>query len=265
MDKSATTRRKVVFGATFATFWRSNAVARATDDQPPAAGSLEVVRVNSPALGEQRRLTFYKPPGWQAGVGYPIVFAADGQFLMPYIRDLEALILAGTVPPMVMAGMWSAEGRGGGNTRSEEYLPGFGDARRHAHFQRYFLEEVVPFAALKLGASTRREDRMLFGFSDGAAWALTTALAHPDQFGAATALSIGWEKAADDIAAANRLKLYFGIGSQETSFKTVTTGIVRKAQRAGGDVVFRTGQGGHEPRVWRPMFKEAASLYFGGK
>jgi enterochelin esterase-like enzyme len=215
-------------------------------------------------MGEQRRLTLYKPPGWREGGRYPVIYASDGQYLLGYLKLLDPLIVRGELPPIVAIGMWSAEGQGGPYTRSQEYLPGFKDgARRYAHFQRYFLDEVVPFAAVKLGASAVREERMLFGYSDGGSWALTTALNNPELFGTALALSIGWEPSGEKLAVPGRPRLFFGIGSKETTFKTVTTDIVRRAQRSPGEVIFRTGEGGHEPKVWAPMFLEAVKLAFG--
>lgn len=217
-------------------------------------------------MGEPRRLTLYKPPGWKEGVRYPVIYAADGQYLPGYLRLLDKLIAKGEIPPVVAIGMWSAEGRGGPYTRSQEYLPGFKDgARRYAHFQHYFLDEVIPFAAIKLGASAVREERMLFGYSDGGSWALTTAINSPDQFGTALALSIGWEQSGEKLSVTNRPRLFFGIGSKETTFKTVTNTIVRNAQRSPGEVIFRTGEGGHEPKVWAPMFVECVKLVFGAK
>lgn len=243
--------------------WRSISVAQPTDT-PSTEGTVSLVRVTSPALGEQRRLTLYKPPGWRDGASYPVIYAADGQYLFQFLQLLDPMIVRGEVPPIVAIGMWSAEGQGGPYTRSQEYLPGFGAARRYAHFQQYFLDEVVPFAGLKLGASARREDRMLFGYSDGATWALTTGLKNPALFGAVTALSIGWEAAGEHIGVAGRPRLYIGIGDQETTFKTVTTGIVKQAQRTAGEVVFRTGHGGHNAITWRPMFVEAVKWAFAG-
>lgn len=242
--------------------WRGIAVAQSRPGWLKIQGDTSIVTVESPALGEPRRLTLYKPPGWTPDQGYPVVYAADGQYLNPYLFDLGRMITAGEVPPIVVVGLWSAEGRGGLLTRSDEYLPGYGDARRHANFKRYFLDEVVPFAAARLGASDRRDDRMLFGYSDGATWALDTGLRNPDRFGTVCTLSIGWEAAGDHIGVANRPRLYFGIGSNETAFKAVTTRIVERARRASGEVIFRTGQGGHEDKVWRPMFKEAVKWAF---
>jgi enterochelin esterase-like enzyme len=251
--------------AAFATMWRSISVAQTTDRKSPTEGTVSLVRVTSPAMGEQRRLTLYKPPGWREGVSYPVIYAADGQYLFQFLQLLDPMIVKGEAPPLVAVGMWSAEGQGGPATRSQEYLPGFGAPRRYANFQHYFLGEVVPFAGLQLGASTRREDRMLFGYSDGAAWALTTGLKNPELFGAVTALSVGWEAAGEHIGVAGRPRLYIGIGARETDLKTVTTGIVRRAQRTPGEVVFRTGEGGHDPGTWRPMFVEAVKWAFARK
>lgn len=255
-----------MLGASLATLWRSIAWADPASSEPSTEGTLSLVKVNSPAMGEPRRLTLYKPPGWKDGASYPVIYAADGQYLPGYLRLLDKLIAKGEVPPVVAIGMWSAEGRGGPYTRSQEYLPGFKDgARRYAHFQHYFLDEVVPFAALKLGASAAREERMLFGYSDGGSWALTTAIKNPDQFGTALALSIGWEQSGEKLSVTNRPRLFFGIGSKETTFKTVTNTIVRNAQRSPGEVIYRTGEGGHEPKVWAPMFVECVKLVFGAK
>ena len=44
--------------------------------------------------------------------------------------------------------------------------------------------------------TTRPEERTLLGQANGAAWALSTALGHPRDFGQAAVLSFGWPEGA---------------------------------------------------------------------
>lgn len=249
-------RRDVLFG-----LLASPAAAAA---EPPLAGRTFVVALESAALGETRHVGVYLPPTWRKAERYPVLYLADGQFMGPYARDLEAMMLAGKLRPLVIIGLWSSER--GGQPRRQEYLAGYGGgARRHAASERFFLEGVMPMAQASFGAANDPAGRMVAGYSDGGSWALTTALSHPDQFGQAAALSISWEPSGAGIESPTRPRLFLGCGDSEPYYRDTTSELARRAKRSPVEVVYRTARGAHEPAVWRPLMSEAALWAFGTK
>lgn len=229
---------------------------------PPLAGQLTVETFDSRFMREPRRLTVYRPAGWTAAQAWPVIYMADGQFLEPYIQDVDALIAAGRLRPLLIVGMWSGEA--GPYSRPQEYVEGYEDgARRYRNFRRFFLEEVMPKAEAEYGAATLREERMLSGWSDGGAWALGVGLQEPSQFGRIAAFSVSSPNGAGRSGYAKRPALFLASGEDEPYYRGVTRDIANAARRSEVEVVYKTVPGGHEPAVWRPMFNEAVLWAFG--
>lgn len=147
--------------------------------------------VESDALGEPRTVTVYRPPGHEAGDATPVLYATDGNMFAPYARRLDAAIEAGQCPPVVVVAAHSAAmNQIEGNIRALDYLQGF-DAERFAAHQRFFTVELVAWAERELGVATDPSLRGIFGCSDGAGHALTTAGANPRAYGHVFAYSTG--------------------------------------------------------------------------
>lgn len=227
-------------------------------------GALRVDALHSRFLSETRQLTAYFPPGWTAGERYPVLYMADGQFLGPYLEDLDALIAAGALRPLVVVGLWS--GDAGPQSRPQEYVEGYPDgARRFETFRRFFLEEVMPKAEAEYGASPLRQERMLAGWSDGGAWAASTGLSEPSRFGRVCALSISSPNGTGRAAYKQRPALFLASGDDEPYYRDVTRDLAVRARRSPVELIYKTVPGRHEPAVWRPMLKEAALWAFGVK
>jgi enterochelin esterase-like enzyme len=225
---------------------------------------LEVFEIESRALG-RRRLSVYRPPGWRSDQRYPVIYAADGQALhQGYAADLDRLIREGGVRPIVLAGLWASEARDGRDVRALEYLVGSDDSgrafRRH---QSFFLDEVMPFAEGRLGAAGTREDRMLFGFSNGAAWAASMALGHADLFGRAALFSFGWPPAGEGAGRPDRPGLFLLAGTREPAFLAATRRLNAVAHQSPKELVLHVRDGVHGAALWRSAFPEALAWAFG--
>ena len=235
--------------------------ARYTPVSEPLQGQLVVEMLPSKALGVTRKLTLYLPPHYDKAQRYPVLYMADGFAVPVFASAIEAAILSGQMRPLIVVGLWPGEG----GERSREYLPGR-SAPRFAEHADFVLNEVLPLVEQKYAPATRPEDRLIAGFSDGAAWALSTGLKHKDVFGGIIALSFGWKPAASGIDAPDRPRLFLASGLLEPDFDATTREAFRHAGGARNPVIFESYTSGHELPAWRSMLLDALRWYFpGGK
>lgn len=227
-------------------------------------GRILAVNVTSKALGEVRKLTVYTPPGFDPARKYPVVYAADGVFRLQDARFLEPLITSGQVRPFVMIGLWPGIDAKDLNYRSREYLPGWpGGAADYRRHERFFLDEVIPLAESRYGASSRAEDRLLTGYSSGASWAVSTGVRHPEMFRKVAAFSLGWKGAVAGADKPGRPALYLSAGTTEPLFYEATSMLAQRARSSGDELIFRTPVTGHTNIHWDPALADALVWAFG--
>lgn len=178
-------------------------VFRGPDALPPPprvedpVGRIFRTDLPSQALGGARRLTVYVPPGAPPEDGWPVVYMADGKDVDGYGQIAEALADAGHIRPVLLVGIWNGDYNVSGpqppgrEIRAREYLWGL-DPDRFAAHEAFVLDTVVPWAENELDASSDPADRMLFGYSNGAGWAVATALHNPGLAGHVSAASFLW-------------------------------------------------------------------------
>ena len=225
----------------------------------PLQGQLVVEMLPSNALGVTRKLTLYVPPHYDKAQRYPVVYLADGFAVPVFAPAIEAAILSGQIRPLLVVGLWPGEG----GERSREYLQGR-SAPRYAEHADFVLNEVLPLVEQKYAPSTGPQDRLIAGFSDGAAWALSTGLKHKDVFGGIVALSFGWKPAASGIDAPDRSRLFLASGLLEPDFNATTREAFRHATGARNPVTFDGYTSGHELPAWRSMLLDALRWFFPG-
>ncbi len=153
-------------------------------------GTFDGHSFTSTALRENRQVKVYLPPDHSPSETLPVVYSTDGNMFSPYVRRLDAGIVNGSVPRVVVVAAHSAPMDHTGNQRALEYLPGFDDDRFDRH-QRFFVDELSTWAEETFGVSTEREHRAVFGCSDGGGHALATGHMHRDRFGHCIAYSTG--------------------------------------------------------------------------
>src|SRR5665213_4467166 len=124
---------------------------------------------------------------------YPVVYLADGNMRLDTPNFIEPLILSRALPPMILVELWAGQSERDPNLRSEEYLPGWpnggGAFLKHENF---VLREVIPYVEQNYAASSDPKERIVTGFSSGAAWAIAMGLRHPDIFPTVIAQSLVW-------------------------------------------------------------------------
>jgi enterochelin esterase-like enzyme len=232
----------------------------------PLAGAeahLQVVSIESGPLNGARSVTVYLPPGWEAGRTYPVIYMADGQAAAAVLRVLDPMIREGRLPPVVLVGLYAAAD---GTQRHREYLPRFDDPADRPFNQhlKFFLSEVIPLAEQRWGASPAPQDRLLLGFSDGASWAVGTALREPRRFPKVAAFSIGWPNLHPDLSPAARPRFFLGAGTKEGVFKTQTQDFASEVRSKGYNVRLTMRTGVHGQALWSAMYPEALAWAFGG-
>jgi enterochelin esterase-like enzyme len=134
------------------------------------------------------------------------------------------------------------------NTRSAEMVMSFGDPAFN-RFQKFLLEEVLP----RIEGGSKPLGRYTAGYSNGGAWALSTALAHPVLFRGALAFSpTGWKN-----VPANRQKteqfVWIGSGTLESVYNQ-TQQDAAQLRSIGLKTYAKFVVGGHSYSTWNALF-----------
>jgi hypothetical protein len=232
------------------------------EPKPPVVETLTgasfVVDISSPNLGETRKVSVYLPPAFDSARRYPVIYVADGGNVRALSKQVEHLILAGEAPPLVMVGLHN----GGDERRSQDYLIGWkGSSDGFAKHERFFLQEVMPRAEKAWGASNQRSQRMLMGHSNGAAWAVDTALRNPTLFGAVFATSVGWGER-KTLGRTESIRFFLAAGELERSFRRKTGQLADALAGAGHLVTFKPVVAGHSRLMEEVLLDDAIAMAF---
>ena len=152
--------------------------ADAKEAEAPAApkGTIKSISFDSKHIGAPRSVKVWLPPGHDPKKSYPVFYTCDGM-LNVRMNLVEPLIADGTIPPIIVVAVMH-----GPNMRMAEYLPQTSPKDFDVH-EKWFIEEVLPWAEKEFGASKNRMERIVFGSSNGGPFSLTMGARHPDIFG----------------------------------------------------------------------------------
>jgi enterochelin esterase-like enzyme len=209
----------------------------------PLAGQIREHTIESAALRGARPVTVYIPP---APPPLPACVLADGQATRGFAEVLEAAIVSGAVPPVLLVGIHSADSDRT-DRRSQEYLPRHAPRWFAAHLS-FVTDEVIPWAAAEFDVAAG--PWITAGFSNGAAWAVGSAVRRSDLFGGAAGLSLGMAPARIP-AAARGVRQFLAAGTLEPHFRRATREYAQRLRRAGVPAVHREWVGGHDSLWWR--------------
>lgn len=140
-------------------------------------GEVKSIDLDSKHLNGTRNVKVYLPPDHDPQKSYPVIYAADALDGVA-CELIEPLITSGEVPPLIIVGVAC----GPGGMRQAEYMPNVSPKHFKAH-EKFFLEEVMPWAEQEWGASKDRKDRVIYGSSNSGPFALTIPNRHPEMFG----------------------------------------------------------------------------------
>ncbi len=244
--------------------YRGPQAPKATAVELLPRGRTPTVELDSQALGAPRKVTLYLPPAPPPATGYPVIYMADGQMLDSYIPLVDALIRRGVIRPVMLVGAWfgvDPAAPTSSTLRQHEFLKRQ-DPAAYGRHEAFILDEVVPLAEGRYHASGRPQDRMLFGFSNGADWALTLAADHPGFAGNVAAFSRS--RLSDPrFEAATAPRLFLEAGRYEPAFFKPTEQLCRDAQAAGVTCRFAPYYAGHDTAAWQAELAKVLVAVFG--
>lgn len=223
------------------------------------AGRTLDVTLDSVALGRPRSLSVYLPPGHDPRKRYPVVYMADGQGVGFYSRIVDASIVARRAPPVVIIGLHN----GGGEQRSKDYLLAWQDTNVgfEAH-EAFLIKEVMPRAEREWGAASDPQRRLTIGKSSGAAWAVDTALRHPDLFQQAAGFAVCWKRGREGLERAGRPRLRLVAGVFDPCV-VPTRATAATARASGGELVVLEPVTGHGDLFYQALLEETLVWAFG--
>ncbi len=254
--------------------WRGPKAPRAAVEVARLKGRLNTVDVPSRRFPKGRRATVYLPPGHDPRGRTKVVYAADGEAIDWFARVLEPLIEAGRIPPVVVVGVHSGGYVGGvpdfknyeqeKDLRVQEYVPGFNPGRFADH-ERFFCEELPGWAEKEFAASPSRDDRAVFGVSNGGRFAVEMGLRHPDLFGHIFGFSVAGDDQFPNLPLGNdgQPRYYLASGLWEESFYRCTSSLAKGLEGRGVPVKFSGRIAGHDAAMWRDEFVNALQQAFG--
>jgi enterochelin esterase family protein len=258
-------------------------------------GRVNLLTIKSKYLNENRNIFVYTPPGYDPAKRYPVVYMADGQLRGETPGMVEPLILKGELPPLILVAIWFGLPPDGSDVRrSQEYLMDWPDGLdAFLDHQDFLLKEVLPYVEQHYGASTDPKDRIITGFSSGAAWAIAMGLLHPDVFPNVVAQSLIWDgpaRTGGSLSASmgagmnsmsfspeggstdvfRRLlekstvtRFHLSAGTLEPYFYKATMHFADEARETGHSVQFNTLVAGHSQVAWRQDLLDGLKWIFG--
>jgi len=236
-------------------------------------------------LNERRVVDVYLPPGYDSAgsARYPVLYLNDGQdaAALGLLPTLDSLTARRRIPPLIVVAIHANDQRMQDyGTAGTPNAQGFG-ARAHL-YERFVLEEVMPWATSRYRLRTGPAHTAVIGSSLGGLGAFDLAWRHPDVFGTVGAMSGSfWWRTQDGTAEQKqasrvaltmvreatplpRLRIWLetadgdetsdrdgnGIIDSIQDTNDLVDALVARGYTRGKDVVHLTVQGGHNQETW---------------
>ena len=247
-----------------------------------AHGTVQSIDYKSKALGTDRKVVVYTPPGYESSSArYPILYLLHGAGSDQTSWTergrahviLDNLIADGKLKPLVVAmpfGYAVARAPGGNRGDAAE------NKMQRDGFTRDFLEDVVPLIDSKFRVYTDRDHRAIAGLSLGGAQSLAIGLSHIELFSRIAAFSpamgasnnpttggVDFDMVLAESARINsQLKLlWVGCGTEDTLFESIQT-FAQQLSKHKVEHLFRVTGGAHTFAVWQRYLNEVAPQLF---
>jgi enterochelin esterase-like enzyme len=248
--------------------WRGPNAPSAPVTAQRLQGTERRIELYSKSLAETRSVWLYLPPKHDPKKSTRVVYLADGGSVPGLARVLEPAILAGRLPAVMLVGAEPGISSGpyandfSRNTRAQEYLPDVNPSRFRAH-ESFFVEELRNWAETQFGASSKREDRVVNGFSNGAQFAVQMALRHPEVYGHAMPVSTAGKTFSINRSALGVVPadFFFVAGTLEPYIKQ-SRFFAGELQAAGARVKNNEWVSGHDVQVWVEMLPVALEWFW---
>ncbi|WP_198170777.1 alpha/beta hydrolase [Deinococcus arboris] len=247
------------------TVWRGPQAPAPVPRPGVLAGQIDRFSLTSDSVIGPRDIRVYTPPRWTNAERLPAVYMADGQAVEEFARTLEAAMARGTAPRVILVGISSAQSTGVTGSdplkdhRALEYLEGLpGGAASFAAHEQFVLSMVLPHVEQTYHLSTRPQGRVVAGFSNGAAWAISMAARHPQVFRGVVAMSPGSGGAQNAPHPATRV--FVEAGTLEPLFLNSARTYAANTRLAGNPTHLEVRVGGHDEAVWRDVFPSGVAF-----
>jgi enterochelin esterase-like enzyme len=202
--------------------------------------------IESRSLGKRRAATVFLPFNYTSARMYPIVFCTDGQVLNSFTQRIERDIRNLELGELVLVGVHSSR------ERSEEYCLTQNEGLFHRH-EQFFTDEVPDWLRKEFGLVVERDRTGVFGYSYGAAFALTMASRRRDLFGLIIAFSVAgkfeeFEIKEQDVDALPRF--YLSAGTREKALLKTTRRFAKHLKQQKIEHVITERYSGHDFGYW---------------
>jgi enterochelin esterase-like enzyme len=233
--------------------WRGPQAPPAPPSNPELKGKLETVEIKSATLSAPRKVSVYVPPGAAPKGGWPVVIAADGQGIEPYLAVVDALIERREIQPVAVVAIWS--GANGG-----EYLRGQ-DPDAYGRHAMFVQREVLPLALSRFAINRDPARRMLFGYGNGGDWAVQAALRDPDMAKNVAAFSVSG-LSEPPFRSGRSLHLHMAVGAYEAPYLKGSRQICSLASASGTPCALEVTYSGHASLIWQADLAKALKAVF---
>lgn len=227
------------------------------------SGSVQTMPFASKALGGERTVTIYTPPGFREGEsGLPVVLLFDGRQYttasVPTPLILNNMIAAGAIPRVIAVFVHTPQ-----ETRNQDLGPA------NLSFRAFITGELTPWVRERYRVTADPAKAVIGGSSLGGFAAAHLALLHPDIFGNVISLSASYWLGADGVArqwlvqqyrqAPRRpIRFYQTIGLWDGELGLQPNREMHAVLDAKGyQVTYREFTGGHDYSNWRQALPEA--------
>lgn len=270
------------------------------DMKPVPHGLVQIMTYESKATGATRQAYVYTPPDYnRTTTKYPVFYLLHGGgdldpgwvmtgraniimdnllaekkavpmiVVMPLARGGGSLGIgpAGMSPGIAAGNVTPGAGRGAGPGAAAAPA---GPAPLQA-FAQDFIGDLLPAVERTFRVSTRAEERAIGGLSAGGAATINTAFSRPDLFRYIIIMSAGGPQNVEELypkffgnsaAAAKQMKLIWLAAGDADFALNGTKALDEVLTKNGIKHSFKTTQGRHEWRLWRPHLYEFAQLLF---
>jgi enterochelin esterase-like enzyme len=227
-------------------------------------GKIVVDTLQSASEAAKRGVVVYVPPARGNDPIAGVVYVGDGGATNGLAPMVDTLITTGALPRIMLVGIPSAMPKPGDapdqDYRAMEYLWDFENGNAHflAH-EKYFIDEVIPYAEKKFGAPSGRAKRAVWGISNSAGWAIDMGLRHPDVIGNVMAFSPGGRHGQIDSTIVLKPEVRFFVqgGTLESAFHKIALSWGDSLTAKGLKPRVREVVAGHDWSVWQETFPDA--------
>jgi len=262
------------------------------DARPVPHGEVRMILYESKAMGVDRYMWVYTPPGYdKSTTKYPVYYLlhGNGETQSGWVMNgraniiLDNLIADGKAVPMVVV-MPHGHPIQSASVGPFQAVPPKGDPglRNFTLFQEDLLQQIIPAIEKNFRVYGDADHRAIGGLSMGAMQSVAIGLTHPELFHYVLAYSGGfgnlgavagsaesetvspWKDLLADPAATKKWLhfLFLGCGQQETGMLEPGRRLVKLFQEKGINAHWADYPGGHVFSVWRNDLNESAPMLF---